>query len=323
MNSGTEAVMMGIRTTRAFTGRTRIAKCEGAYHGSYDWAEVGQTTPPEMWSANRPVSTRYVKGTPQSVLDEVLVLPFNRTEQSASILAEHGEDLAAIVVDPMPMRAGLAPARREFLEMLRVFCDRTGTLLVFDEVISFRLGFHGAQGEIGVKPDITTLGKIIGGGFPVGAIAGRADVMDVFNPTAGSPVFSHGGTFNANPVTMAAGMAALELLTPDVFKTLAARGEQVRQAIDAVFARKGYAGCATGAGSLTKVHFHAGPIDDYRSAYPQGASKEALGRLLPALMRRGVMATPVGLVSLSTAMTEGDIAFLIEALEGAIGEAIG
>lgn len=323
MNSGTEAVMTGIRATRAFTGRTRIAKCEGAYHGSYDWAEVGQSTPPEQWTANRPLSTRYVKGTPQSVLDEVLVLPFNRTEQAAGILAENGEELAAIVVDPMPMRAGLAPAKRDFLEMLRAFCDRTGTLLVFDEVISFRLGYHGAQGEIGVTPDLTTLGKIIGGGFPVGAIAGRADVMDVFNPISGSPAYAHGGTFNANPVTMAAGMAAMNLLTPDVFATLTARGDHVRQAIDGIFARKGHPGCATGAGSLIKVHFHSGPIDDYRSAYAQGESKSALTRLLPALMKRGVMATPVGLVSLSTVMTDGDVAFLIDALEGAISEAIG
>ena len=204
-NSGTEAVMMALKAARAHTGRPKIAKCEGAYHGSYDYAEVSLDPTPEAWGRNAPVSVAYAKGTPDNVLADVVTIPFNDTEAAVSLIREHGPELACVLVDPMPNRAGLAPADRAYLEALRKVTREVGALLIFDEVITFRLGYRGAQGIWDIDPDLTTLGKIIGGGFPVGAIGGRKDVMAVFDPRPGKPALPHGGTFSANPVTMRAG----------------------------------------------------------------------------------------------------------------------
>ena len=167
----------------------------------------------------------------------------------------------------MPNRAGLAPADRAYLEALRKVTREVGALLIFDEVITFRLGYCGAQGIWNIDPDLTTLGKIIGGGFPVGAIGGHRDVMAVFDPRPGKPALPHGGTFSANPVTMRAGIAAMELLDDAAFARLDAMGEAVRSGIDAAFKRHGVPGGTVGLGSLLKIYFADRPIRDYRSAY--------------------------------------------------------
>src|SRR5215813_828827 len=187
-NSGSEAVMMAVKGARAFTRRPKIAKFEGAYHGSYDYVEVSLGSTPETWgSLAAPASTAYSRGTPPSVLADVVVLPFNHAEHAVARIEREARHLAAVLVDPVPNRIGLVPAQTEFLRALRDVTRAHGIVLIFDEVISFRVGYHGAQGAFGVTPDMTTLGKIIGGGFPVGAVAGRADVMAVFDPTRGGP----------------------------------------------------------------------------------------------------------------------------------------
>src|SRR5271168_4990332 len=139
-NSGTEAVMMALKAARAFTGRPKIAKCEGAYHGSYDYAEVSLDPTPDTWGRNAPVSVAYARGTPEKVLSDVLTIPFNDAEAAVSLIREHGAELACVLVDPMPKRAGLAPADTEYLEALRRITREVGALLIFDEVITFRLG---------------------------------------------------------------------------------------------------------------------------------------------------------------------------------------
>lgn len=251
-NSGTEAVMMALKAARAFTGRPKIAKCEGAYHGSYDYAEVSLDPKPADWGGNAPVSVAYAKGTPDNVLADVVTIPFNDIEGAVSLIRQHGHDLACVLVDPMPNRAGLVPADKAYLEALRQATREAGALLIFDEVISFRLGYHGAQGLWGIDPDLTTLGKIIGGGFPVGAIAGKREIMAVFDPRHGKPSLPHGGTFSANPVTMRAGLAAMELLDRNAFARLDAIGEEVRKGINDAFRRHGVPGSAVGLGSLLK-----------------------------------------------------------------------
>ena len=198
MNSGSEAVMNAIKAARAYTGRPKIAKCEGAYHGSYDFAEVSLNSGPDDWGQNDMPSVPYSKGTPDGVLNDVVVIPYHDEVAAAQILKQNAGDLAAVVYDPVASRVGLIPPSRDYLEMLVEFCETHGVLLVFDEVIAFRLGYEGAQGFHGVTPDLTALGKIIGGGFPVGAVAGRAAAMQVFEGGGGLP---HGGTFNGNPVT--------------------------------------------------------------------------------------------------------------------------
>ncbi len=231
-NSGTEAVMMALKAARAFTGRPKIAKCEGAYHGSYDYAEVSLDPTPEAWGRNAPVSVAYARGTPDNVLADVVTIPFNNAEAAVSLIREHGAELACVLVDPMPNRAGLAPADKSYLEALRQVTREVGALLIFDEVITFRLGYRGAQGFWNIDPDLTTLGKIIGGGFPVGAIGGHKRIHGGVRSAPGKPALPHGGTFSANPVTMRAGLAAMELLDDAAFARLDAIGEAVRCGID-------------------------------------------------------------------------------------------
>src|ERR1700733_13142831 len=254
VNSGTEAVMSAIKAARAYTGRPKIAKCEGAYHGTYDYAEVSLDPTPDTWGRNAPVSVAFARGTPDNVLADVVTIPFNDVEAAVSLIREHGRELACVLVDPMPNRAGLAPADRAYLQGLRQITREVGALLIFDEVITFRLGYRGAQGLWGIDPDLTTLGKIIGGGFPVGAVAGKAEVMAVFDPTSGKPALPHGGTFSANPVTMRAGLAAMALLDPKAFECLEANGEVVREGMRRALQDAGIAGRVTGAGSLLRLH---------------------------------------------------------------------
>jgi glutamate-1-semialdehyde 2,1-aminomutase len=312
-NSGTEAVMMALKAARAFTGRPKIAKCEGAYHGSYDYAEVSLDPTPEAWGRNAPVSVAYAKGTPENVLSDVVTIPFNDAEAAVSLIREHGPELACVLVDPMPNRAGLAPADKTYLEALRQITREVGALLIFDEVITFRLGYRGAQGLWNIDPDLTTLGKIIGGGFPVGAIAGHTQFMAVFDPRFGKPALPHGGTFSANPVTM-------QLLDEPAFARLDATGEAVRTGIDEAFRRSGVPGGTVGLGSLLKIHFADRPIRDYRSAYltEQEAQRQVVFNR--GLLNRGVLAAGYGLMALSTPMTDADVDAIVAAASGAPAE---
>jgi glutamate-1-semialdehyde 2,1-aminomutase len=319
-NSGTEAVMMALKAARAFTGRPGIAKCEGAYHGSYDYAEVSLDPPPEAWGRNAPVSVAYARGTPDNVLADVVTIPFNDVEAAVSLIREHGRELACVLVDPMPNRAGLAPADKAYLKALRQVTRDVGALLIFDEVITFRLGYRGAQGVWDVDPDLTTLGKIIGGGFPVGAVGGHREFMAVFDPRSGKPALPHGGTFSANPVTMRAGIAAMELLDETAFARLDAIGEAVRTGIDAAFRRTGVPGGTVGLGSLLKVHFADRPIRDYRSAYPTEQEVRRQAIFNRGLLNRGVLAAGYGLMALSTPMTDADIDMIVTAASEALAE---
>lgn len=319
VNSGTEAVMMALKAARAFTGRPKIAKCEGAYHGTYDYAEVSLDSGPAHWPRQGPPpSVPYARGTPQGVLDDVVVLPFNDIDGAVSLIRAHGPSLAGVLVDPMPNRAGLVPADPAYLQALRAVCQEVGALLIFDEVISFRLGFAGAQGLWDVAPDLTTFGKIMGGGFPVGAIGGSAAVMAVFDPSHGKPALPGGGTFSANPVTMRAGLAAMELLDEAAFARLDAMGEAMREGIARLFRDRGIAGCATGRGSLLQVHFTDRPLRDYRSARAEPAEERRRQALVSALLDRGVILSANGLMALSTVMTADDMATVLAAIAEAL-----
>ena len=313
-NSGSEAVMIAIKGARAFTGRPRIAKFEGAYHGSYDYAEVSLASTPETWgSLAAPASTAYSRGTPPAVLEDVVVLPFNHAEHAVARIEREAGHLAAVLVDPVPNRVGLVPARTEFLQALRDVTRAHGIVLIFDEVISFRVSYHGAQGALGVTPDMTTLGKIIGGGLPVGAVAGRADVMAVFDPTRGGPPLApHGGTFNANPVTMAAGLAAMRLLTPDAYARLADLGAKLRASLDDCLKQAGVPGRVTGLGSLFRLHPVDRELSDYRSTRATIAETERLVRLVRRLMEHGVLMSITGLGCLSTPMGDAELEGLVE-----------
>lgn len=234
-NSGTEAVMTAMKAARAYTGRSKIAKCENSYHGSYDFAEVSLSVSPTDLGEGDPESRAYSKGTPRGVLDDVVVIPFNDVSNAGRILERHADELAAVVFDPFGASFSRVRPSDEFIAMLRDFCDRHDALLIADEVMAFRAGMAGVQGDRGIRTDLTTLGKIIGGGFPVGAVAGRAEYMAVFETVEGKARLPHGGTFNANPITMVAGHAAMQLLTAESFANLNALGDAFRKGIREVF----------------------------------------------------------------------------------------
>lgn len=320
-NSGTEAVMSAIKAARAYTGRPMIAKCEGAYHGTYDFAEVSESAGPDNWGERRqPRSVASSRGTPASVLADVIVLPFNDVAACEHLLRDHAARLAGILIDPLPNRAGLIPATADFLKMLRRVADETGALLIFDEVIALRLGFHGAQGRFDIRPDLTALGKIIGGGFPVGAVGGRADVMAVFDPSQGRPAVPHGGTFTANPVTMIAGLAAMRLLTPAAYDGLTALGTRLQDGLEAAMRQAEVAGQVTGLGSLRRIHFATGELRDYRSIHADAARLRLMQHLHRAMLKHGVLIAPTGMMALSTAMTPADIDEIVHAFALSLGD---
>lgn len=319
-NSGSEAVMFAIKAARAHTGRPMIAKCEGAYHGAYDPVEVSFETHPDRWG-NQPAKIAYSRGTPAKTIEDVVVLPYNRVEESVAILAEEAGQLAAIVIDPMPPRVGFVRAEKAYLQALRDFADRHGIVLIFDEVACFRCGYGGMQGEIGVQPDLTTLGKIIGGGMPIGAVAGKRAVMAVFDPTAGKPAAPHSGTFVANPMTMVAGTTAMRLLTRDSLERLARLGQRFQERVNAAFDAAEVAGQATGYGSLWKLHMNRRSYLDFRSVYADEGERQRMGDLYLRMVNRGYLMGSTGLIALSTAMGEAEIDGFALALAAALKDA--
>lgn len=319
VNSGTEAVMGCLKAARAFTGRPKIAKVEGAYHGIYDYAEISQTAQPTTWGdPDAPASVPVAFGTPPAVLDDVVVIPFNDTARALAILDRHVRDLSSVLLDPLPHRIGLIPAAPEFVRALRDFCDAHGALLVFDEVITFRSSYGGAKDWFDVTPDLTAMGKIIGGGFPVGALAGRADVMEVLNPLATPVRFPHSGTFSANPVSITAGLTAMRLFDRAEVARLNRLGELARERIAGLIAEAGVPACVMGGGSMFRVHMKPEPPGDYRAAYPSPREAEAAAALVNALFRDGIMLIGTCTGTLSTPMTEREIDALCGALRPAL-----
>ncbi|ANK81700.1 MAG: hypothetical protein TEF_13515 [Rhizobiales bacterium NRL2] len=312
-NSGSEAVMNAIKAARAYTGRPRIAKCEGAYHGSYDFAEVSLGAGPESWgAAEKPRSVAYSRGTPQGVLSDVVVIPFNDPERAEAILNEYADELAGILFDPVSTQIGLLPPSQAFLDVLTRFRARTGALLIFDEVIAFRQALGGTQSLMGIRPDFTALGKIIGGGLAVGAVAGDREHMSVFEVSGAKAPLPHGGTFNANPMTMAAGRAAMADWTQEAVEALNAKGERCREMLREAIRIANVPGQVTGGGSLFRLHLHGRRMETYRDAYPQGQEAERIPALHRHLIGGGIFASGYGLGCLSTATTDGDIERLAE-----------
>ena len=317
VNSGTEAVMCCLKAARAFTGRAKIAKVEGAYHGLYDYAEVSQTAGPANWGeASHPRSVPVVRGTPQGALDDVVVIPFNDPDAALTILDAHADEIACVLVDPLPHRVGLMPASKPFIAALRAWTSRHAALLVFDEVITFRSAYGGAQEWFDERPDLTALGKMIGGGMPVGAIAGRADVMDVLNPLAEKVLFPHSGTFSANPMTMTAGLTAMRLFDHPAVERLNALGERARRQIGQAITDAGVEACVTGAGSMFRIHFKATPPMNYREGYAAPEQAKRVKSLLDYAFDNGIMLINTCSGALSTPMTGGEIDRLADVLLG-------
>ncbi len=317
-NSGTEAVMMAVRAARAFTGRPKVAKVEGGYNGSFDAAMV--STAPPLDRAGPPDRPRAVPGSaglPPGTNEATVVLPFNDPEQAAARLDEAAGEVAAVVVEPVMGSAGMIPADRAYLEALRAAATRTGALLIFDEVVSFRVAYGGAQEHYGVMPDLTCLGKLVGGGLPLGVVGGRADVMALFDPTGGLPAIPHPGSYNANPLCLGAAGATLDVLDRAAVERLNERGGQLRAGLSGALGRAGVAACVTGLGSLFAIHFTPGPVRTYRDAAAGDADLRL--RLFLGLFAEGLLIDPRGVGCLSLAVSDNDLETLVKAVEVVAG----
>lgn len=314
VNSGTEAVMAGIKVARAFTGRPMVAKAEGAYHGAYDYIEVSQAPSPSNWgSLDDPNRVPLVKGTPQSVMDEVVVFPFNDINRTIALLDRSKDRLACVIIDLMPHRIGLNPADPAYVSALRDWTTRNGVLLLIDEVITFRSCYGGLQQQFNVLPDLTAMGKMIGGGFPIGAIAGRADIMDVLNPRSPRYVYPHSGTFSANPVSVGAGLVAMEKFTRPAVDRLNALARLAITKVEEAIRQTGIAASVTGTGSMFRVHLKATPPRDYREAFLSPKENERLKVLLNHMSDEGIILINSCSAAISTPMNEGDIEILASA----------
>jgi glutamate-1-semialdehyde 2,1-aminomutase len=301
-NSGTEAVMNAIRCARAFTGRRSIVKIEGGYNGAYDSAQISVApgTQAPAWPTGLPDGP----GVSPGIVGEVLVAPFNDIETITWILKRYARDVAAVLVEPMVTAAGMLVPDEGYLQGVIDAAHAVGALVILDEIVTFRLSMGGMQELVGIRPDLVTLAKIIGGGLPVGAFGGRADVMATLDPRRAGSI-AHSGTFNGNATTMAAGLAAMQGLGPDEFDRLSALGERLRAGLQDAFTQRQLLASVQGMGSLAHIHYCGGPVRNYRDAL---RSPARCGRLMHmGLFTQGYVIATRGMMAVNTAMTEADV----------------
>ena len=304
-SSGTEATMNCVHAARAFTGRSKIAKVDGAYHGLYDavaFAGPGSNTPrsPDLPSM------------PLHAADEVVVIPFNDPEAAEEIVHRHGDELAAVVVEPMMGGAGFIQAEREYLAGLREITSRFGIVLVFDEVCSLRAGPGAGQGYFNVYPDMTALGKSVGGGTPLGAFGGRQDIMRLYGADEVERHVGHSGSFNGNPLSMVSGAATFERLTPEAYDHLDRLASRLRDGIRAVCGEFDVPVQVTGIGALFGVHFTDRPVRDSRDA--QRGDPDRRTQVFLGLMNEGIWTSPSLIGAVSTPMGRDEVDAYLEAL---------
>lgn len=308
-NSGTEATMFAIRAARAYTGKDIIIKADGAYHGTHDMVEVN------VWAdaTNEvPVARIESRGVPSNVLDTVAIVPFNDLAAVEAAMNRYKGQVAAVIMEPLMNGAGEIPPLPGYLKGLRELCTHHRVLMILDEVVTFRLSTGGMQMIEGIRADLTALGKIIGGGFAVGAFGGRRDIMSIFDSTRPNSI-SHSGTFNGNEITLAAGLATLACYDQPAIDRINRLGERLRQGLNMAFKTAGIVGQAIGMGSLATVHWRDGSIVTGRDA-ALGMSRAAdLHKLLHLeMMNRGIFFPRRGQMSISTAITEQRVDRVIE-----------
>jgi glutamate-1-semialdehyde 2,1-aminomutase len=315
VSSGTEADLYAMRAARAFTRRDKILKFEGGYHGMSDYSLMSLAP---RRSGNFPMAVPDSAGIPKSVRDDMIIAPFNDTEVVASLVREHKDELAGVIVEPFQRIIPPAPG---FLEKLRKITAENGVPLIFDEVVTgFRLAYGGAQEYYGVVPDLCTLGKVIGGGFPLAAIAGRAEIMAHFDKAkvGDENYLIQIGTLSGNPVAAAAGLATMAILRrPGAYERIHGTGRELMAALGDLLKRAGIAAQVTGEPPLFDVVFTDEPIRDYRSTL---TGDPAMARRFNALLRERGILKGEQKYYISLAHTDADIKDTIAAWEGAIKE---
>ena len=295
-NSGSESTLLAVWAARAFTGRRVVIKTVGGYHGCV----------PELERGLR--DGAFPPGVPPDT--PVRAVAFNDPGALRAAIAEAGDSLAAVVLEPVLGSGGVIAPEPGYLREAGALTRQAGALLVFDEVITFRLGPGGYQAVVGVEPDLTCFAKIIGGGFPVGAVGGRADVMDVFRP-GGRRSISHSGTFNGNPVTVAAGLRVLQLLDDAAYRELDRLGAALAEGLRAAIERAGVRAQVTRVGSLLNVHFTPAPPRDFDAA--QAADPVAAAAFHLGMLNRGIFIAPRGMLTLATVTQPEDVERLVDA----------
>ncbi len=321
-NSGSEAVLLAVRAARAATGRSKIAKFEGCYHGIYDYAQASDSSRPGNWGAAERPATTLEPSMARSLASEVVTLPLNDIEVCSALIREHRDDLAAVLLDPLPAALGLIPPQPDFIAALQAEVRACGALLIADEVLSFRIDHRGACHRLGIAPDLVSLGKIIGGGFPVGAVAGKAEVMAVFDHREGERVH-HGGTYNGNPVTMVAGHETMARLTPAVFDEFDRLGDRLRSGLQQVLRQHGIEATSTGSGSLFAAVPGAEPPRDFRAVFAARSAAPQLQAIAREMFNRGILMSSRGLFGcLSTPMSDAEVDRFLEAADEAAGHVL-
>jgi glutamate-1-semialdehyde 2,1-aminomutase len=309
--SGTEANLLAMRLARAHTGRVKIAKAEGSYHGHADHTVVGSST-----VGINP--NRVPAGVAPAVPAELLEIPFNDPDGAEEILEREAADVAAVIIEPVQGAAGMIDASTEYLQRLRDVTARLGIVLVFDEVVTFPIAYGGAQAYHGVMPDLTTMSKAIGGGLPMSAIGGRKEIMDLLDPDlyGGKAPVASVSTFGCNQASLAAGIAALELLTPDVHARVQAVGDRARAGIDELGQSYHVPLHSTGLGHLFGMHWAPERVRDFRTRMQ--SDRQKIVNLHLALMNEGYYQMSLGYFLISTEITEADVDGFLAALERAL-----
>ena len=306
VNSGTEATMSAIRLARGATGRSRIVKFEGCYHGHGDSFLV------KAGSGALTFGVPTSPGVPKQNADLTLTLPYNDLDAARTLFAEHGQDIAALIIEPVAGNMNCILPREGYLQGLRTLCDEHGALLIFDEVMTgFRVALGGAQAHYGVKPDLTTFGKVIGGGMPVGAYGGRRDLMEQVAPAG--PIYQ-AGTLSGNPVAMAAGLAMLGLVqAPGFHDALAARTRLLCDGLQAVADGAGVPFSTNSVGGMFGLFFTAGKVETFAQA--TAADTARFNRFFHGMLERGIYLAPSAFEAgfMSSAHSDDDIAATLEA----------
>ncbi|MFG1850013.1 aspartate aminotransferase family protein [Micromonospora carbonacea] len=319
-STGSEATFHALRVARAATGRRLVVKFQGCYHGWHDSVSLNVISAPDRVGVPDPIST----GILPEVLDATLVLRFNDVVAVRAAFAAHGDDIAAVIVEPVPHNVGCLLPDQEFLRALRDECTRAGSVLVFDEVITgFRHDLGGWQRISGVTPDLTTLGKAIANGYPIGALGGRADLMDLFSTRPGAPAF-FAGTYNGHPAVVAAALATLgKLRAEPVHEHVYRLGERARAGIREVLADLGVPAVVTGHGSVFVTYFMPGPAPRSYDDLLRNDAGMFIGyrRRMP---EHGIFELPLNLKRnhISYAHTDADIDHLVEATRAAVRDTL-
>lgn len=311
-NSGTEATMNCIHAARAFSGRHKIAKVDGAYHGLYDAVAFDGITN-QVLSSPKP----NLPGIPPALTDETIVIPFNDSTTAKEILERHKAELAAVIVEPLMGGAGFIQADKEYLSTLRQVTTENDIVLIFDEVCGLRAGPGAGQGLFNVYPDMTALGKSVGGGLPLGAFGGKREIMDLYKSSEVRRHVGHSGSFNGNPLSMTSGAVTFEQLTPETYDRLDELTEYLRLGISSICGEFGIPVQVTGLGSLFAIHFNDKPVKNARDASTD--DQHLRQQVFLGLMNRGIWSSPSLLGALSTSISMSEIESYLEALRSIFG----